>query len=261
MSKENRVIRIRSSRLPAFLFLMLLISQWAYSDTTGSEETVKTFRMAINRPEDSPLYKWVDMIYSEVFQRMNIELVLDSYPLNRASVEINSGNIDGEPARIYNYGDSFKNIIRVEEEVFDLTVMAYSTDPYIIFNNGWESLSGTKLRIEYPRGMKICENNLPKFVAEEYLSAVSETSQGLRRLDADRIDIYVDDRNSAIPIINDPSYDLQGQIYQAGIMDQVPLYMYVHKSKKTLIPLLEDTIRTLREEGLIEEYRKKAFGL
>ena len=42
---------------------------------------------------------------------------------------------------------------------------------------------------------------------------------------------------------------------------EVPLYMYVHKKHQTLAPVLADTIRGIKSEGLIEHYHKIAFGL
>ncbi len=37
--------------------------------------------------------------------------------------------------------------------------------------------------------------------------------------------------------------------------------MYVHKKHKALIPKLTEAIKAVKSEGLIEQYRRTAFGI
>ena len=76
-----------------------------------------------------------------------------------------------------------------------------------------------------------------------------------------RIDLYVDDMNSVNPILYNNEYNLEDKIHVAGIMEEVPLYMYVHKKHRSLIPKLEDAIKEVKSEGLIGKYNKIAFGI
>lgn len=220
-----------------------------------------TFFMAINRPETEPYYTWIEMIYREVFTRLDIRLKTKYYPLMRASYVANKGQVDGEPARIYSYADSYPNLLRVEESVFPITVTAYMSASSDTELKGWESLRNTEYTVEYPRGMKICENNLKKVVKAELLSDITETSQGLRKLAFGRIDIYVDDMNAAIPVLQNKEFDVKEKVRIAGVMEEVPLYMYVHKKHQALSPKLAAAIRELKSEGMIEKYRKTAFGI
>ena len=228
---------------------------------TVSENKENIFLMSINRPEGSPLYKWVELIYTEVFRRLNIKLEVMYHPLKRASIEANLGRVDGEPARIYAYGASYPNLVRVEESVFSMSVISYTADPSTSGLSDWESLRNTEYKVGYPKGMKICENNLLKVVKAERLFKVTETSHGLRMLAAGRIDLYVDDLNSANPILLNNEYDLKDKIHVAGIMEEVPLYMYVHKKHRSLIPKLEYAIKAVKSEGFIGKYNKIAFGI
>ena len=220
-----------------------------------------TFRLSINRPAGTPLYRWVDLIYSEVFRRLNINMTVVYHPLKRASIETSAGKADGEPARIYEYGTLYPDLVRVEESVFPMTVAAYTTDISIGELNGWKSLKNTNYLVEYPRGMKICESNLTKVIKPEFLSTISETSPGLEKLIRKRTDIYIDDVNSVLPLLHLHSSELQEKIHLAGIMEAVPLYMYVHKKHASLAPQLASILRELKAEGLIEQYHKIAFGI
>lgn len=235
------------------IFLCFLMLQPLFS------ESESTFTMIINRPEDSPLYKWTSLIYSEVFRRLNIEFNYLYFPLKRASEEVNSGRFDGEPARIFDYGRSYPDLIRVEESVFDFRVVAMASDPAINNLNGWESLKGKGFFVEYPRGMLICEQNLKAVVTAGRLASVNETRQGLLKLAAGRIDLYVDDINSIFPVLAAGPDSLDNDVHVAGVMHEAPLYMFVHKKHKELVSEIEGILRDMKAEGLIELYYKIAF--
>lgn len=250
----------------ALLFVILLATETFSPEIVESQETkatwkVNTFRMAINRPRESPLYRWVELIYTEVFSRLNIKLEVESYPLKRASTHANTGKVDGEPARIYSYATSYPNLVRVEESVFSMTVVAYTADPSTPELNGWKSLKNTDYLIEYPHGMKICEDNLSKVVKPEQLRSISESHQGLAMLADKRIDLYVDDLNATAPLVHDPKLQLQNKVRVVGVMESIPLYMYVYKRHQSMTPQLATIIKTMKSEGLIEQYRKTAFGI
>ena len=250
-------------RIVSFLIMLsafLLLSGIGNCQNFNSSPPNNTFRMSINRPEGTPLYRWMEMVYKAVFKRLNIKLEMVYHPLTRASIEANKGNLDGEPARIQTYGKWYPNLIRLEESIYSMTVAAYKADSLIPELKGWESLQNTAYRIEYPRGMKICEDNLLKMVKPRFLSSATETSQGLQKLSMKRIDLYIDDLYLILPYLKDKKYNLGDKLFQAGVMEKVPLYMYVHKKNKPLVPQITQSIKTVKSEGLITHYYKIAFG-
>jgi len=252
--------------LKVLAFFILFSTGIFSAENAECQETVSTlknntFLMAINRPETEPYYKWIELIYKEVFGRIGIKLKTQYYALKRASYEANKGRVDGEPARIYGYATSYPNLIRIEESVFPITVTAYTAEPSVSRLKGWESLRNTEYLVEYPRGMKICENNLLKVIKAELLSDITEASQGLRKLAIGRIHIYVDDMHAVIPVLQNEEYNLKDKVRIAGIMEEIPLFMYVHKKHSALAPKLAETIKAVRSEGLIEQYRKTVFGI
>ena len=127
-----------------------------------------------------------------------------------------------------------------------MVVAAYKSNTTIPDLKGWESLKNGDYRIEYPRGMKICENNLLKMIKPDRLTSIKDTAGGLGRLILKRTDLYIDDVNSVTPLLQLTRNKYQGQIQQAGIMTKVPLYMFVHKQNEFLIPDLTRTIKTIK---------------
>ncbi|MFT5701144.1 MAG: polar amino acid transport system substrate-binding protein [Desulforhopalus sp.] len=258
MAKYHRHL-LRSVAFISFFIAMVFLAEKGACVEVISKTKENTFTMSINRPAGTPLYKWVDLIYSEVFRRLDTKLRLVYYPLKRASKETNEGRVDGEPARIRTYNKLHRNLVRVEEPVFQMIVAAYKADLSIPKLNGWESLNNTDYSVAYPRGMKICENNLQEVIKPERLSNITETYQGLQMLALKRIDLYIDDVNSVSPFLKNGRNKIKGMVHLAGIMQEVPLYMYVHKKHKSLAPKLAEVIREIKDMGLIEDYYKKAF--
>jgi len=226
-----------------------------------SVQKEKSFLISINRKEETPLFKWVTFIYTEVFRRLNIKVQVVYHPLKRSSIELNEGRVDGEPARIYDYGATYPNLVRIEEPVFSMTVAAYKAVPSMPDLNGWESLKNTHYLVDYPKGMKVCETTLSIVVKAEQISTSTNTWHGIQKLALKRIDYYIDDLNSISPILRNKSDKLKDKVFFAGVMQKTLLYMYVHKKHKSLAPEIAEMIKKIKSEGLIEYYQKKAFGI
>ena len=252
---------IKNVVFAALLFWEIVFSDNAHGQSVRTSVTKDTFQLAINRPEETCYYKWVELIYEEVFRRIRMNLKIDYYPIKRASIEANAGRVDGEGGRIYEYGKSFNNMIRVDEPVFSIEIVACTGTPEIRDLHGWQSLTGKNYLVEYPRGMKICENNLAPIIKEENLSTITEAYQGLRKLANRRTDIYIDDLNAVNSVLLRGQNGLNKKIWVAGTMQKVLLYMYVHNKNIDMIPKLEQTIRELKKEGLIRKFQKEAFNI
>ncbi len=136
-----------------------------------------TFVMAFTRPGTTHSGKWQRLIYTEIFRRLGVKAEFRDYPSKRASVESDAGNIDGDAVRPYQYAAEHPNLIRVEENLFSMNFSAFTAKDSIPPLKGWDSLRGTNYRVEYRRGVTICESNLSKVVRRENLSDVTEPEQ------------------------------------------------------------------------------------
>jgi len=91
-----------------------------------------------------------------------------------------SGKADGELSRIHSYGEVHPNVIRVGEPHWSSGFIAVTADPSIQLD-GWESLKKTDYRVNYRRGIKGCEANLPGVVRPERLGKVDKVSVRILR--------------------------------------------------------------------------------
>jgi hypothetical protein len=152
-----------------------------------------------------------------------------------------AGEVDGEPARIYTYGESHPNLVRVNEPGYHMNDRAYTTNTSIGVLNGWNILKEKDYSIAYARGMKISRDNLANAVKPERLNDISTAYQGLQKLATKRLDLYIDDDSVTTPLLNSNSLELQ-EIRVAGLMETTPLYMYIHKKHRELAPKLAEVI-------------------
>ena len=246
--------------LLCFMALMMGFIESGNCQSKHSDFEDRSFLLAINRPADSLAYKFLHMTYSEVFRRLDIPLEVIYRPLKRGANDVESGKYDGEVARVFAYQASHPTLIRVEEFLYSTDVSAFATTPFTDELMGWESLKGSTYKIEYPRGVLITEMNLKHIVDPKNISTVNNAEQGLKKLLRSRMDIYIDDDLVVFPLLNEIADYHDGEIQKVGIMQSVPLYMYIHEKNNLLEPRLSKVIKEMKELGLIAQYRKVVFG-
>lgn len=212
--------------------------------------------MVTPRSSDSPEGKWFTLVYTEAFHRLGWNLVYEQYPSIRCSILANNGVVDGEMERVYSFNTAYPNLIRVEEPLQTIKFVAFTTDSTLTLD-GWESLKGRSGLINYRRGLKLCEEILPTVVKPGKLEAVNATENGLRKLFAGRIDLYVDIETVVAQALTAEEF-AQASIYQAGVLQQVTTHPFLHKKHQERAPALAEVLKAMKEEGLFEIYWKQA---
>jgi hypothetical protein len=199
--------------------------------------------------------RWLTLIFTEVFCRLGYELQYDGYPAARASAMSDAGEVDGEISRVFEYQAAHPNLIRVDEVLYPTSFVAFASKPGIVLH-GWKSLQNTTYKVEYRRGVKLSASELVKVVASEHLSNVGSVEQGLKKLIMGRTDLYVDVEFIILEAIKrlDPARFDVSALYQAGIMQEVDAYSYLHKKNAALVPKVAEVLKALKQEGLFEHY-------
>ena len=209
-----------------------------------------------HEPSESLEFTFAERLYTEAFARIGLEFRYKVYPPTRAGVMADSGQIDGEPGRIKGYNETYKNLIRVDEPLFEDKILACATNPDIVIE-GWESLRGTDYRVDYYRGIAISEKKLPDVVNAENLYSISEPVQALKKLVAGRIEVYVDSYTRIVPILESPEFKDSG-IRVAGVLEGISTYPYLHKRHAALAPKLAEALKQMKTEGLLKQYLEQA---
>ena len=212
--------------------------------------------------EETTLYgKWYRRVFGEAFARMGVPLTMETVPTARLTILADQGEVHGQSARILAYADTHPNQQRVEEVLIDarLGLFAYGPSPRPDQPNRIEDLAAGKWRVEYRRGVAICEKTLKPIVPAERLSDVTSIEQGLKKLKVGRTDFYCDIDTAVRNELTAPAYKGESGYRKAlDLGASLPLYPYVHKSRAELVPSLAETLRKMKAEGLFDRYLREA---
>lgn len=216
--------------------------------------TAAPFIFGANAEPNAFGVRWGTLILSEAFRRLGMPMQIVHYPMARYAAMLDSGEIDGDPSRIYDYGAAHPNLIRVEESIIDMGFVMYAAKPDIKLKN-LEQLRTSGWAVEYQRGVLFCENKLKEVVPQDSLSSISSGEQGLRKLLAGRTDVYCDLETSMRRYLNSPEFKDNTRLFKVFHLATLPTYPYLHPKHAALAPRLAAILKQLKTEGLVEAYR------
>ncbi len=235
------------------MLLIVLMTCSLWGTTAAAEKIVMVSHFS---PDKLVLGKWTQLIYTEAFQRLGFEMEYAVYPYKRGDYLVEQGKADGALVRPYDYAKAHPDLVRVEEPAPVDRLGAFAKDADIQLE-GWESLKGRTYKINYPRGFVLAEMSLPKVAEAENIGAVDEWGQGLKKLAAGRIDIFLAPESIMIQLLNTEEFKDSG-ITMAGVMQDVTLYAFLRPEHRALAPKLAEVLKQMKAEELIEQYRQGA---
>jgi len=219
------------------------------------------FFMGTDAEETTLTGKWYRRIYGEAFKRMGVPLVMQASPTARLTIIADQGDVDGQGSRVFAYADAHPDQLRVEESVHNVRLALHAFGPATLSDQPrrLEDLAAGKWRVEYRRGVAICEQTLKPLIASERLSDVTSIEQGLKKLKAGRTDFYCDFDLAVRNGLAGPEFKgVTGYRQALDLNVGLPLYPYVHRSRAELAPRLAKTLKEMKAEGLIERYFQEA---
>lgn len=223
----------------------------------GTGGGAEPFSIAFDEVPASFGSRWGTKIQAEVFRRLGIPFLPRFLSMARRAAMADDGTIDGDNARIRAYGDSHPNLIRVEEPVMELAFGLYTARGDVGVKR-LDDLAASPWLVEHRRGVVFCEALLSPLVPAPRLSTVLSEGQGLQKLLAGRTDLFCDLDHLVSTALVGMDAAQATRVRKVIGLGEVPTYLYVHRRHAELVPRLAATIRQLRQEGLIEAYRREA---
>lgn len=199
--------------------------------------------------------RWLGLIYQDAFAQLGLPLEIRPFPAARAAAEAAAGNVDGELVRGPGYDTK---LLQVPEPTVITRIYAYAARDGIALNPGWESLRYTPYRVEYRLGYSVMGKRLAAVVPPERLGTVSNAETGMRKLAAGRIDVFVDNVETAESVLRRPEFS-GSRIHAVSEMERMPVYAYLHPRHADLLAPLAAILKKMRENGQIERYRQQAL--
>jgi polar amino acid transport system substrate-binding protein len=189
-------------------------------------------------PEKNTFHDAAAAIIRGAYKKIGIEVVFKTYPAERALQISNSGDADGELVRIDNISTAYTNLIKIPvSHVAKIEI------------NGWESLRPYK--IVFHKGYKAAELGTKGM----NVLLVGHDKQAFLMVDKGRRDVVVANRFTGLSVIKE--MNLNEIVMLTPPVQVDPLYHYLHKKHKALVPQITAILRNMKHEGKFQEIYKQ----
>ncbi|TVR55154.1 MAG: ABC transporter substrate-binding protein [Spirochaetaceae bacterium] len=182
----------------------------------------------------------LDRIFTEVFRRNGMEVLIVYSPTERSLPDVNAGVFDAEANRISGMEEQYPNLRRVPEPNMVMEFVAFSKRPIEI--NGWESLRN--LDIGVVRGWKILEDNISGFPNVARVPTEKELFNMLR---LDRIDVALYSKLTGYALLQE--MEIEGITHLTPPLATREMYLYVHAKHDGLRESLASALREIKADG------------
>lgn len=202
--------------------------------------------------------RWMRRIYAEAFRRLDTPVEIVIVPLQRLTVLLDLGQIDGDIARVHGYAAAHPQAVRVEEPIYTMGWGLYTLEPSLTAARPAD-LAGSPLRAGYLRGVAICETKLKEQLPAEQVVSLNTEEQALGMMQGGRLDVYCGSEYSMLDLSFSPQFRSVKPRMLMRLRESMPLHPYLHRRWAGLAPRLAAVIKQMRDEGVIERYRVESL--
>lgn len=210
-------------------------------------EAVDEITFSAGAPLDGYQARIIVPILSEAFNRNQISFHAEYHPSLRSLRLSNSGEVDGELHRVYNFFEvsngKYPNLLRIESLLLSVWLSAFATKDIKI--ESWKDLK--KYTVIYYRGRKNVESRLNLILPREQIYAVNTDAQAFKMLNAGRADIVISESVQGNKILADnPKLSA---VVEIAKIQETKIYAYIHKKHEKLSPKIAETIEQMKVDN------------
>lgn len=178
----------------------------------------------------------------KVYERAGLKADFIALPHNRSLVSANDGTVDGDVGRVPSVEEKYPNLVRVNVKLMDLNGAVYTIRPDIKTYD--DSLLSTH-RVGYVLGVRWTQKRMQGKKA----TTVRDYPSLFEMLLQDRVDIILATEASADAVMNDLGDRAANIRKLQPFIFTAPIFHYVNKKNREIIPLLEKALDGLAAEG------------
>lgn len=237
---QTRLVSGRAHRAQLWLAGMMLLSPGAIA----AERPVLVLNDTNEPPYTTPdRTGFLDVIAGEAFRRAGFELRLVKLPAERALINANAGNEDGDLSRIAGIEKRYPNLIQVSEKLVDWEFSAFSMDSAI--PPAWPALR--QRAVGHIKGWKIYEQAL---AGAERVSTADDPAQLFRLLELRRIEVALYERRFGLALVRQQG--LKGIRPLTPVLSTREMFIYLHRRHALVVPKLAAALRAMKREGFYQ---------
>jgi polar amino acid transport system substrate-binding protein len=199
--------------------------------------------------EQTPDIEITRLVLSKAYGRLGIDITIQEMPGLRALIYANEGSTDGELFRAAGVEKEYSNLVRIQIPINSVDVVVI-TKNFSFEVNGWESLKPYRIGIQ--AGITFVESSISN-IGGLKVTRVKNSSQLLRMLENERIDVVVAPRISALLSLADIKSKTIKLLEPP--LKSLPLFHYLNKKHQSLVPELENVLKQMEDEGEIQRIR------
>ncbi|MEL0632145.1 transporter substrate-binding domain-containing protein [Pseudoalteromonas carrageenovora] len=226
-----------------FSTLLLLINLF-FSASCFSHQ----YRLTFNRPQSSPQADYALELLKLAYADIGFKIHIIDFSRKNALLAANNGVLDGQLGRDISVEQNYKNLVRVNYELFKFDLILYKT----CLPNKLEQLNSIAIVDAYPVQERYLTNT--KFSGS--VIKVKSISTQLNLLAQQKVQgaLMVD----FVPT-NSAAFESKS-CFQKEVLASYPLYHYLNKNNKNLIGKLEKSLTNLTNNGTVYALKAK-YGL
>lgn len=219
------------------VFLLLLLIFLSTSLAIANEKVY-----VLSYSPDSIFHQLVRDRIKVVYERAGIQAKFIPLPHNRSLASANEGTVDGDVGRITSVEEKYPNLLKVNVKLMNVTGAVYTTNKDISLYHDYLL---KEYRVGHVLGVSWTYNKmkgLKSTTAHDYKAL-------FEMLIMDRVDIVLATGASADAVLNDLGEKASKVRKLQPFIFTSPIYHYVNKKNKVIIPRLEKALKELKEEG------------
>ncbi|QTA93179.1 substrate-binding periplasmic protein [Desulfonema magnum] len=186
-----------------------------------------------------------EAVLREAYKRIGLQIVVKKFPAKRALLMANNGRTDGELFRIIGTEKHCPNLIRIPVPIifFKGSVFTKNTDFPV---KGWDSLKPYKIGIV--RGIQFSDAPTKQMKRYDF-NLIEEL---FKSLDKGLIDIALYAHLDGLVFIKNHFKGSGMRVLEPPLVE-LPLYNYLHKKHKKLVPKITSVLQKMEQEGMIQK--------
>jgi polar amino acid transport system substrate-binding protein len=236
----------RVSAMVSSCLLVLCLAASALFATPAWGQTTYRFSSILGLADQEIAAK----IMARVFQDAGLHLEVEPMPAERARVEAVSGRMDGDLCRIASYGDFNPTMIRVPTPFATSDIALFALKARKISIKSVQDLA--KYRLVIIRGVRTSRDIVDRLPNLLSVNEVTEIDQLMKFIAEGRADIGIMSDFAGLITLKRLKIE---SVVSMGVIDSLPLYMFLHPKNKDLLPRIDAAISARAKTGELKKWR------
>ncbi|SMF35912.1 extracellular solute-binding protein, family 3 [Desulfovibrio gilichinskyi] len=200
----------------------------------------------------SPMDSYQSMItyplLKEACKRNGINLEVKSYPSPRALLMSNSGALDGELHRVYEFHEvsngKYPNLVRIECQLLSSYVAVFSKDHNIKISSCADLKDAT---VGYRAGRQNIKKQLSETLPESHIFSQTSELSLFRMVGKGLLDYVISESIEGKKFLY--LYPELKTIKEVGRLSEMKIYAYINKKYSQLAPKIAATLNEMKRDG------------